>query len=102
MTAGQVFLGLDAMPMAAMLAVAWCCTLLGNFLLLRRQSMLADAQAHMVLPGIVLAFLFSGSQLNYPVLALGAFASTLAGSLAIQYLHQRPTPTTKHRRQKNC
>ncbi len=36
--------------------------LLGSFLMLRRMSMVGDAISHAVLPGIVLAFLVSGSR----------------------------------------
>lgn len=36
---------------------AMACALPGNFLLIRRQSMMGDAISHTVLPGIVLAFL---------------------------------------------
>ena len=38
---------------------AMSCALPGNYLLLRRQSMMGDAISHTVLPGIVIAFLFA-------------------------------------------
>ncbi len=38
------------------------CGLLGNFLILRRMSMIGDAVSHAVLPGIALAFLITGSR----------------------------------------
>ncbi|MGI9457276.1 MAG: metal ABC transporter permease, partial [Aeoliella sp.] len=37
------------------------CALVGSFLVLRRMSMMGDALSHAVLPGLVVAFLFSGS-----------------------------------------
>src|SRR4051794_6705854 len=37
------------------------CALLGCFLVLRRMSMIGDAISHAVLPGIVVAYLFTGS-----------------------------------------
>ena len=53
--------------------VAAACSLVGCFLVLRRMSMLGDAISHAVLPGIVLAFLFSGSRDIVPMI-LGAGA----------------------------
>lgn len=41
--------------------VALCCAWLGCFLVLRRMALVGDAVSHAVLPGIVLAFLWSGS-----------------------------------------
>ena len=34
------------------------CALLGNFLVLRKMSMMGDAISHAVLPGLAIAFLF--------------------------------------------
>lgn len=53
--------------------VAVSCSLVGCFLVLRRLSMLGDAISHAILPGIVLAFMFTGSRHIVPML-LGALA----------------------------
>src|SRR5581483_2658042 len=42
--------------------VAGACSIVGCFLVLRRMAMIGDAISHSVLPGIVIAFLFSGSR----------------------------------------
>jgi len=42
--------------------VAACCGILGCFLVLRRMALVGDAISHSVLPGIVIAFLVSGSR----------------------------------------
>ncbi|WP_166241806.1 metal ABC transporter permease [Paenibacillus turpanensis] len=42
--------------------VASACSLVGVFLVLRKMSMIGDAISHSVLPGIVVAFLLSGSR----------------------------------------
>jgi len=42
--------------------------LVGNFLVLRRLSLMGDAISHSVLPGIAAAFLFSGSRGSFAVL----------------------------------
>lgn len=38
------------------------CALLGNFLVLRKMSLMGDAISHAVLPGLVMAFLLTGSR----------------------------------------
>ncbi len=42
--------------------VAGCCGILGVFLVLRKMAMIGDAISHSVMPGIVIAFLISGSR----------------------------------------
>jgi manganese/zinc/iron transport system permease protein len=62
--------------------------LLGSFLMLRRMAMVGDAISHAVLPGIVIAFLISGSRASLPMV----FAAGLAGMLTtflIEFLHKK-------------
>ena len=68
--------------------VAVTCGLLGCFLVLRRMSMVGDAISHAVLPGIVIAFLMSGSRETLPML-LGAGATGLFATFLIEYFHRR-------------
>lgn len=70
--------------LAAMLASVPC-ALIGVFLYLRRLSLVADALSHTALPGIVIAFLLSGS-LSSPVLLLGALLSGGVTTAAIEYV----------------
>jgi manganese/zinc/iron transport system permease protein len=51
--------------------VAASCALVGTFLVLRRMALLGDAISHAVLPGIVIAFLLTGSRAALPMV-LGA------------------------------
>lgn len=55
---------------------------LGSFALLRRQSLLGDSVAHASLPGVVLAFVLTGSK-EPMALLLGALAAGVAGALFI-------------------
>ena len=64
------------------------CALVGCYLVLRRMSLLGDALAHAVLPGLVVAFIFSGS------LAIGWM---FAGALVVGMLTTTLTHTL-HRR----
>jgi len=59
----------------------------GTLLLLRRRSLLGDAVSHAALPGIVLAFWWSGSR-ETPVLLAGAAAAGVVGTLWIFWLLQ--------------
>lgn len=68
--------------------VAITCGLLGCFLILRKMSMVGDAISHAVLPGIVIAFLLSGSRETLPML-LGAGTAGLLATFLIEYFHRR-------------
>ncbi|MGD7022313.1 metal ABC transporter permease [Rossellomorea vietnamensis] len=63
--------------------VACSCSILGCFLVLRKMSMIGDAISHAVLPGIVLAFLFSGSR-DSLFMMIGAAALGLVTVFLIQ------------------
>lgn len=63
------------------------CALVGSFLVLRRMAMLGDAISHAVLPGIVLAFLWTGSR-SSPAILLGAGALGLLTALITEFLHK--------------
>lgn len=53
---------------------------LGTFALLRRQSLLGDAMSHAALPGVVLAFMLTGSKAPV-VLILGAAVAGVIGTV---------------------
>ena len=57
--------------------------MLGSFAVLRKESLLGDAISHAALPGIVLAFMFTGSKESY-VLLIGALIVGLIGTLWIR------------------
>lgn len=67
--------------------VACACSILGCFLILRRMAMIGDAISHAVLPGIVIAFLISGSRDSIFML-LGAAIIGLITVFLIQMFHQ--------------
>ncbi|WP_279041912.1 metal ABC transporter permease [Brevibacillus borstelensis] len=67
--------------------VAASCGFLGCFLILRRMAMLGDAISHSILPGIVIAFLLSGSRDILPML-IGAAVVGLLTVFIVQLLSQ--------------
>lgn len=75
--------------MLAALLVAVPCAVLGVFLYLKRMSLLSDALAHVALPGIVVAFLLSGT-LDGPAMIVGAAVVGLGSSFLIEALSRRP------------
>ncbi len=81
------FLSLDLPPLLTALAAAMSCALLGNFLLLQRMSLMGDALSHSVLPGIVIAFLISGSRSTSTVF-IGAAIAALCGSILIDLVQR--------------
>lgn len=81
------FITIDLMPLAAAILAGLSCALLGNFLVLRRQSMLGDAVSHSVLPGIVVAFLLTGTR-NPLIMLLGAGAAGLLSVLMIDVVRR--------------
>lgn len=67
---------------------AACCGILGCFIILRRMSMLVDAISHAVLPGIVVAYLFTES-LQSVWLLIGAGLSGFATVWLIESIAQK-------------
>ncbi len=68
--------------------IAISCGLLGSFLVLRKMAMVGDAISHAVLPGIVLADLFSGSRGTIPML-IGAAALGVLTTLLIELFYKK-------------
>jgi manganese/zinc/iron transport system permease protein len=80
--------------MAALVAMA--CAIPGSFLVLRRQSLLADGVSHAALPGVVVAFLLSGlfpagSGWSVVILLAGAAVSGILASVLIEQLQRLRT-----------
>ncbi len=69
-------------------ALGALCGMLGSFAVLRKQSLLGDAISHAALPGIVIAFLLTGSK-HSGVLLLGALVSGLVGVMWIRSIIQK-------------
>ncbi|NTZ16651.1 metal ABC transporter permease [Paenibacillus sp. JMULE4] len=67
--------------------VASACGVVGCFLVLRKMAMIGDAISHSVLPGIVIAFLISGSR-DSVAMMLGAAALGLLTVFLIQMFQQ--------------
>ncbi len=80
---GAEFVPLSLTPMLIGIFAAVACALPGNFLLLRRQALIGDAISHVVLPGIVVAFLLTGAVTTGPMM-LGAAGAALVAVVLIE------------------
>lgn len=80
---GSEFVPLTLPPMVIAILAALSCAAPGNYLILRRQAMLGDAMSHVVLPGIVAAFLLTGSAAP-PILLIGALAAAALSAALIE------------------
>jgi manganese/zinc/iron transport system permease protein len=68
--------------------VALACGLVGNYLILRRMALMGDAVSHSVLPGLVIAFLISGTRSTGAMFA-GALAAGVLATVLIEFIHGR-------------
>ena len=75
---GAEFVQLSLTPILIGILAAIACALPGNFLVLRRQALIGDAISHVVLPGIVAAFLVTGGVGSFAMLAGAAGAAVVA------------------------
>lgn len=80
---GAEFVALSLTPLLIGVLAAVTCALPGNFLLLRRQALIGDAISHVVLPGIVVAFLLTGRVAALPMM-LGAAGAALVSVVLIE------------------
>ena len=72
------FVPLSLTPLLIGIFASVACALPGNFLLLRRQALVGDAISHVVLPGIVAAFLVTGVVAAWPMMIGAAGAAVVA------------------------
>ncbi|WP_298968420.1 metal ABC transporter permease [uncultured Roseobacter sp.] len=84
---GAEFVPLSLTPLLIGICVAVACALPGNFLVLRRQALIGDAISHVVLPGIVVAFLLTGVVATWPML-LGAAGAAIIAVAAIEAIRR--------------
>lgn len=81
MDLGVDFVQLSLAPIVIGTLAAIACALPGNFLLLRRQALIGDAISHVALPGIVVAFLVTGTVAAWPMMIGAAGAAVVAVAL---------------------
>ncbi|MBK1636251.1 metal ABC transporter permease [Rhodovulum adriaticum] len=80
---GAEFVQFSLTPILIGMFAAIACALPGNFLILRRQALIGDAISHVVLPGIVVAFLLTGTVAAIPMM-IGAAAAAIVAVILIE------------------
>ena len=68
--------------------VTAACGLIGNYLVLRKISLVGDAISHSVLPGIVIAYMIAGSRSDLAMF-IGALIAGIFTTLIIEVIHSR-------------
>lgn len=76
-----IFLQIDFPAILAASLAALSCSLVGNFLVLTRRAMVSDALSHVMLPGVLAAFIITGSTAIVAMLAGGVAAALVAVGL---------------------
>lgn len=84
---GSDFVALSLTPMLIGICAAMACALPGNFLILRKQALIGDAISHVVLPGIVVAFLVTGKVTTWPMM-IGAAGAAILAVLLIELIRR--------------
>ena len=84
---GEEFVPLSLPPLLIGTFAAIACALPGNFLVLRRQALIGDAISHVVLPGIVVAFLLTGVVAAVPMM-LGAAGAAVVAVVMIEAIRR--------------
>ncbi|KAE9631109.1 metal ABC transporter permease [Parasedimentitalea maritima] len=84
---GEEFVPLSLTPLLIGIFAAVACALPGNFLLLRKQALIGDAISHVVLPGIVVAFLLTGAISAAPMM-LGAAGAAVVAVVLIEAIRR--------------
>ncbi len=78
---------LDFWIVSAGILASLSCALLGNFLILKRMSMMGDAISHSVLPGLAIAFFLTSSKASFSMF-LGAAVLGVITSVLTQWIHK--------------
>ena len=86
------FVALSFTPLLIGCLAAVACALPGNFLILRRQALIGDAISHVVLPGIVAAFLIAGTISATSMMIGAAGAAIVSGPFVARRSGARTCP----------
>lgn len=80
---GADFVQFSLTPITIGVLASIACALPGNFLILRRQALIGDAISHVALPGIVVAFIVTGS-ITAINMMIGAAAAAIVAVILIE------------------
>ncbi len=81
------FVALSLTPVLIAAFAGMACALPGNFLVLRKQALIGDAISHVMLPGIVVAYLISGRVTTWPMM-FGAAGAAIVSVFLIEIIRR--------------
>ena len=84
---GSEFVALGLTPVLIAAFASMACALPGNFLVLRKQALIGDAISHVVLPGIVVAYLLTGKVTTWPMM-IGAAGAAVTSVILIETIRR--------------
>ena len=84
---GSEFVALGLTPVLIAAFASMACALPGNFLVLRKQALIGDAISHVVLPGIVVAYLLTGKLSTWPMM-IGAAGAAVTSVILIETIRR--------------
>ena len=84
---GSEFVALGLTPFLIAVFASTACALPGNFLVLRKQALIGDAISHVVLPGIVVAYLLTGKVSTWPMM-IGAAGAAVTSVVLIEAIRR--------------
>ena len=84
---GTEFVALGLTPVLIAAFASMACALPGNFLVLRKQALIGDAISHVVLPGIVVAYLLAGKLSTWPMM-IGAAGAAVTSVILIETIRR--------------
>jgi len=79
---------IDTWIVLTAVVISLSCALVGNFLVIRRMSLMGDAISHAVLPGIAVAFLVGGSRSPLPMF-IGAVIAGMGTAFFTEWIHRQ-------------
>ena len=84
---GSEFVALGLTPVLIAAFASMACALPGNFLVLRKQALIGDAISHVILPGIVVAYLLTGKLSTWPMM-IGAAGAAVTSVILIETIRR--------------
>jgi manganese/zinc/iron transport system permease protein len=83
----MIWTSIDTWIVLTGVVISLSCALVGNFLVVRRMSLMGDAISHAVLPGLAMAFLIGGTRNPFPMF-IGAVIAGLGTAFFTEWIHR--------------
>lgn len=82
------FYSIDMPAMIIAALAGFCCSLIGNVLLFQKRAMLTDTLSHSIFPGLVLAYIITGTLASI-ALFIGALATCVIAAIIVHLIQKK-------------